>query len=586
MLTEKQEKDYHLICSDEYRSENYSFKIKAFKEGFLFLDFKGAATPEDINRGFELRKKITEKVGFNNREYFEVWDFVYIPKANREGRLLISEYLSEDNNNLLSIVYTNCSLQQQITLRSGFSFIENKQIINILKKNNQEGITFGLSLINADIEKRAKIISEEINNGSLSRNYTINNFSEIWRQNKETIDIYNQEYSIIKNPDWVYYSANKNFSCSIEVIDNNIFNILCKGNLSKENLDSLFKLKNNIIRLLGLNKATIYQIFNFSQINIKSLIKEVDYLNDLLNISLELNNTNIFISNKVSELILKIKNKRSVNSWVIKNKFEKALHFALIVKEKMYHNSANIERKIPSKSKDKDILINLLQDKVHRMTVQSQLETEEILKMLSQVAWDKYSQPIQLDKINNEKLENIYYAIKLIFEDNQELLKQYKENNLKLLEINSMLSKEVSINEANSEAFGQNKEKYKKIFNNLVDIYFEINSDGNILEISRSISDIFNLKREDIIGMSAYDFICNKSDLEKANRYLHLKGRIINLPIDLKDNKGNIATFSVHAKFSESNNKLIIGSLREVTIKESVNNKSIVSGIDTRLINN
>ncbi|OFX20160.1 MAG: hypothetical protein A2033_17285 [Bacteroidetes bacterium GWA2_31_9] len=585
MLTEKQEKNYTLICADEYRSENYNFKIKAFKEGFLFLDFKGAASIDDIKLGFELRKKITEKAGFNKREYFEVWDFVYLPKASRDSRLLISEYLSEENNTILSIVYTNCSLQQQITLRSGFSFIENKQIINILKKTNQEGINFGLSLINADIETRAKIICEEINNGSLSRNYTINNFNELWRQNKETIEVYNQEYSIIKNPDWICFSFEDNFTCSIDVIDNNIFNISCKGNLSKGSLDSIFKLKNHITRLLGLNKASIYQIFNFTKVSTKSLIKEVDYLNDLLNISLELNNTNIFVSNKFPEIILKLKNRRSVNSWVIRNKFEKALHFAFMVKDRMnYSNNAKLV--IPSKSKDKEILINLLQDKVHRMTTQSQLETEEILKMLSQVAWDKYSQPIQLDKMNSDKIENIYYAIKLIFDDNQDLLKQYKENNLKLQEMNSQLRKEVSINEANSEAFGQNREKYKKIFQNLVDIYFEIDSAGNLLEISHSISDIFNIKREDVIGTSAQDYVCDKSELEKAYKYLHLKGRIVNLLVNLKDNKGNIATFSVHAKLSGTNSDIVIGSLREVSIIESVNNKSIISGINTRFINN
>lgn len=585
MLTEKQEKNYTLICADEYCSENYNFKIKAFKEGFLFLDFKGSATLEDIKLGFELRKKITLKAGFDKREYFEVWDFVYLPKASRESRLLISEYLSEENNTIVSIVYTNCSLQQQITLRSGFSFIENKQIINILKKTNQEGINFGLSLINANIETRAKIICEEINNGSLSRNYTINNFNEIWRQSKETIEVYNNEYPIIKNPDWICFSFDDNFTCGIDIIDNNIFSINCKGNLTKENLDSLFKLKNNIIRLLGLNKASIYQIFNFTKVNTKSLIKQVDYLNDLLNISLELNNTNIFISNKFPEIILKLKNRRSVNSWVIKNNFDKAIHFALMVKDKM-HNTNNAKLKIPSKNKDKDILINLLQDKIHRMTTQSQLETEEILKMLSQVAWDKYSQPIQLDKMNSDKIETIYYAIKLIFEDNQELLKQYKESNLKLQDSNSKLKKEVSINEANSEAFGQNREKYKKIFNNLVDIYFEIDTGGNILEISQSVSDIFNINRDDIIGTSALDYICNKSDLENAFKEMHLKGRIINLHVDLKDNKGNVATFSVHAKFSGNNKKVIIGSLREVSIQESINNKSIISGIGSKLINN
>lgn len=580
MLTDKQEKKYTKFLTDEYSSENYNIKFTAFKEGFLLIDFRGYANLDDINLGFEKRNAVIEAAGFDKKEYFEIWDFVYLPKTSREGRLLISEYLSVENKNLLAIIYTNCSILQQITLRTGFSFIENKYTINTIKKDNQTAIEFGVKLLSSDKEKRSKILFSEIESGSLTRNYTVNNFFEIWRQKSDYLEIFNHNYERIKNEDWCFYSVDKSFISSIEVIDSNIFHITLNGELTPDSLDKTFKLKNNIINLLGLNKSTIYQIFDFTKVNTSSINKHYNYFLDLMNLPFEMNNNTVIITKKISEIFLKFKNKKSLKKIVLKNNFESAFHYSLIIKECLSENNAK-DLIIPSKKKDKDLLIQLMHDKINRQNTQYHSEIEEIIKMLSQISWDKYNNPIQLKKASSERLENVFYAVKLIFDDNQQLLREFQENNIKLNDAIIELKKNAIESSVKENSFS----KYKEIYDNFVDTYFEISLDGKVLEISNNIEIILPIKRYDLIGQSIFDYITNDNRVKKAYCHLIENKRISNFLLNISDNNNKVYTFSLHAKITNSYPNKIVGTLREISMQSFNNTKGLVNEIKGMLNN-
>jgi PAS domain-containing protein len=48
-------------------------------------------------------------------------------------------------------------------------------------------------------------------------------------------------------------------------------------------------------------------------------------------------------------------------------------------------------------------------------------------------------------------------------------------------------------------------DKYRQLFENIQDIYYELLIDGTILEVSPSITALSKYKREDLIGKSVYE---------------------------------------------------------------------------------
>lgn len=117
--------------------------------------------------------------------------------------------------------------------------------------------------------------------------------------------------------------------------------------------------------------------------------------------------------------------------------------------------------------------------------------------------------------------------------------------------------------------------KYRKIFENIQDIYFETSMDGILLEVSPSIENLFGYQREQVIGTSLYNLYVDPSDREVVIDELLKKGKIIDREILLKDASG-IKTYclTTAALFQDEQNKSlkIIGSLRNITKRKSVEN--------------
>ncbi|MBM9518456.1 PAS domain S-box protein [Desulforhopalus vacuolatus] len=84
----------------------------------------------------------------------------------------------------------------------------------------------------------------------------------------------------------------------------------------------------------------------------------------------------------------------------------------------------------------------------------------------------------------------------------------------------------------------KNEKKYRQIFNNIQDVYFESGLDGTILEVSPSIERYSQYKREELIGKSVYDVYTNSADNHKLIESIINKGTLKDYEINFTDKDG------------------------------------------------
>jgi len=123
-------------------------------------------------------------------------------------------------------------------------------------------------------------------------------------------------------------------------------------------------------------------------------------------------------------------------------------------------------------------------------------------------------------------------------------------------------------------ALKKSEEKYRRIFDNVQDVYYETNLEGNILEITPSV-ELFSrgeYKMEDLIGRSLYDFYSDHIERNLLISELKEKGFVFDYEVLLKNREGSITPCSVSAKLILDANgrpEKIIGSVRDITDRKN-----------------
>ncbi len=115
--------------------------------------------------------------------------------------------------------------------------------------------------------------------------------------------------------------------------------------------------------------------------------------------------------------------------------------------------------------------------------------------------------------------------------------------------------------------------KYRKIFENIQDVYYETRLDGTILEISPSIESVSHYTRKELIGKSAYDVHTHSEQRDELVRLLLDTGKINDFEISLTDKNGSRHPCSVNAvliKDEQDNPIKLIGSLRDISERKQL----------------
>lgn len=111
------------------------------------------------------------------------------------------------------------------------------------------------------------------------------------------------------------------------------------------------------------------------------------------------------------------------------------------------------------------------------------------------------------------------------------------------------------------------QEKYKKIFENVVDIFYEASLDGKLLNVTPSVERITKYKREDLIGQPMVIFYYDQDLREPLLKELNEKGQIRDYELDVRDMDGSRVPCSLTSRliFDENGQpERIVGSLTDL----------------------
>ncbi len=124
--------------------------------------------------------------------------------------------------------------------------------------------------------------------------------------------------------------------------------------------------------------------------------------------------------------------------------------------------------------------------------------------------------------------------------------------------------------EDRTAALSESEAKYRSIFENIQDVYYETELDGTITEVSPSIAFLSRgqYKREDLIGKNLSDFYANPASRRNLLAQLQDRGRINDYEITLRNRDGSMIACSVTARIRRKGRTgatAIVGSMRDIT---------------------
>jgi two-component system, cell cycle sensor histidine kinase and response regulator CckA len=128
--------------------------------------------------------------------------------------------------------------------------------------------------------------------------------------------------------------------------------------------------------------------------------------------------------------------------------------------------------------------------------------------------------------------------------------------------------RDITERKASEKSLRQIGEKYRQIFENIQDVYYESGLDGRILEVSPSIERMSEYRREDLLGKSLYDIYANPEERTGFVRQILEKGRLNEYEISLKDKDGSMRPCSVTTSIvrdEQGKPVKLVGSMRDIS---------------------
>jgi len=125
------------------------------------------------------------------------------------------------------------------------------------------------------------------------------------------------------------------------------------------------------------------------------------------------------------------------------------------------------------------------------------------------------------------------------------------------------------------EALRESETRYRNIFENIQDVYYEATIDGIIQEVSPSVEEISSYNRDELLGKSLYDIYVDPQKRDEFVKELLKKEKVADYEVVLMDKSGTHGVCSVTAKLIRDKNHnphKIVGSMRNITGRKQAEN--------------
>ena len=181
-------------------------------------------------------------------------------------------------------------------------------------------------------------------------------------------------------------------------------------------------------------------------------------------------------------------------------------------------------------------------------------------------------------KDNNLKLANIEKNRELVLRDNQIKIQnleidhqhfqiRYQVVLFLLILVSVTLLSYYYYKRITASKLRASEERYRNIFENLQDVFYQINLDGIILDVSPSIERFSEYTREEIIGLPVYDFYANPLERDTFMEAIQRNGELRDWELRFKTKSGE-KFISINAKLIsgiDGKPSHVNGALRDVT---------------------
>jgi len=137
------------------------------------------------------------------------------------------------------------------------------------------------------------------------------------------------------------------------------------------------------------------------------------------------------------------------------------------------------------------------------------------------------------------------------------------------------------------ERLQSSEARYRNIFDNVMDVYYETSLTGEILEVSPSIENLGSFTREEILGKQMLSFYTDTDARSKLIEHLVSNGSVHDYEIELRDKSGKPSACSVTCKLERDENGTpikIIGSMRDISRRKAVEEMLRLERVNLELI--
>ena len=188
----------------------------------------------------------------------------------------------------------------------------------------------------------------------------------------------------------------------------------------------------------------------------------------------------------------------------------------------------------------------------------------DAIEAIRRGAWNYLLKPIQDMSVLLHAISQAMERARLIIENRayqehleEEVAKRTKDLQKAMADLNH-----------SHQRLKESETKYRSIFENLQDVYFEMSLDGRVSEVSPSVSNFSLYCREDILDQNIETLFPSKKNRDRLMQRLMREETVTDYEIYLQDKDGTLIPCSLNARYQSSEQRTtdkICGTLRDIT---------------------